>query len=122
MLRTPEVTSGLVGRAASGVRASIGRMGSRYRFTSTLWEWEARDNWFFVSLSEEASDEISQLPFPPRGFGSIPVRATIGHSTWTTSIFPGGDGVYILPVRKAVRAKEKIDKDDEVNGEVELME
>ncbi|CAN5328576.1 DUF1905 domain-containing protein [soil metagenome] len=96
-------------------------MGARFRFTSPLWEWPSRENWFFVSLSEDASDEIAQLPFPPRGFGSIPVRATIGRSTWTTSIFPGGDGVYVLPVRKAVRAKEQIDRDDDVDAEVELM-
>jgi hypothetical protein len=96
-------------------------MGARFRFTSPLWEWQSRENWFFISLSEDASDEIAQLPFPPRGFGSIPVRATIGRSTWTTSIFPGSGGVYVLPVRKAVRTKEQIDRDDDVHAEVELM-
>lgn len=95
-------------------------MGPRFQFTSLLWEWESRDNWFFVSLSRDASEEIAQLPFPPRGFGSIPVQATIGRSTWQTSIFPQSDGIYVLPVRKAVREKEALEKDDRVDVEVEL--
>lgn len=97
-------------------------MGQHYRFTSELWEWRARDNWFFVSLSLEASEEIGELPFPPRGFGSIPVRASIGSSTWTTSIFPGIDGIFVLPVKKAVRAAEGLEKSDEVDVEVELLD
>ncbi|MET4782640.1 DUF1905 domain-containing protein [Glaciihabitans sp. UYNi722] len=97
-------------------------MARSYRFTSELWEWASRDNWFFVSLSAEASEEIIELPFPPRGFGSVPVRATIGSTTWNTSIFPGNDGRYTLPVKKAVRTAESIEKGDRVDVEVELID
>ena len=97
-------------------------MGRRYRFSSELWEWTARENWFFVSVSAEASEEIGELPFPPRGFGSVPVRASIGSSTWTTSIFPGADGRYVLPVKKAVRTAEGIEKLDTVGVEIELLD
>ncbi|MCU1525727.1 MAG: hypothetical protein JWO18_2621 [Microbacteriaceae bacterium] len=101
---------------------TIGAMGQRYRFTSELWEWTARDNWFFASLPAEASEEIGELPFPPRGFGSVPVRASIGSSTWKTSIFPGADGIFVLPVKKSVRTAEGIEKSDRIDVEVELLD
>lgn len=97
-------------------------MGMRYRFTSELWEWAARENWFFVSLPVEASEEIAGLPFPPHGFGSVPVRASVGSSHWSTSIFPGADGVYVLPIKRAVRAENGIERLDSVDVEVELAD
>lgn len=96
-------------------------MGTRYRFTAPLWEWPSRDNWFFVSLPQEASAEIAELPMPPRGFGSIPVRVTVGSSRWSTSIFPGGDGAYTLPIKAVVRSREGIERDGEVEVELELV-
>jgi hypothetical protein len=97
-------------------------MGKRYRFSSELWEWASRENWFFVSLPADASEEIAELPFPPRGFGSVPVRASVGSSHWNTSIFPGADGRYVLPVKRAVRVKNGIEKLDRVEAEVELAD
>ena len=96
------------------------RMGNRYAFTAELWEWEARANWFFVSLPLEASAEIRELPMPPRGFGSIPVRATIGSSAFATSIFPA-DERYALPVKRAVRDREGLEPGAQVEVEVELL-
>jgi hypothetical protein len=37
------------------------------------------------------------VPLPDAG------RATIGSSTWKTSIFPGSQAVYVLPVKRPVR-------------------
>lgn len=79
-------------------------------FDAELWFWDARrdDSWTFVSLPKEASSEIRELADGPRrGFGSLRVRATVGGSTWTTSIFPDGrQGCYVLPVKRAVRRAE----------------
>lgn len=49
-----------------------------------------------------------------RGFGSIRVRAQIGKTEWTTSIFPAKGGIYLLPIKAIVRQKEEIDTDDMV--------
>ena len=81
----------------------------RLTFVSPLWQWEARsDSWWFVTVPADESDELAELPLPPRGFGSIRVRATIGGTTWTTSVFPSdrGAGGYVLPLKKAVRKAE----------------
>ena len=59
-------------------------------FNAELWLWDARrtETWTFVSLPASESEEIRDLAGGlRRGFGSVRVRATIGNSTWTTSIF-----------------------------------
>ncbi len=47
------------------------------------------------------------------GWGMIPVRARIGGTEWTTSLFPE-DGGYVVPVKDAVRRAEAIDEGDTV--------
>ncbi len=95
-----------------------------YLFDAELWLWDARqsDSWTFVSLPEEASAEIREIAgVMPRGFGSVRVTATIGSTTWKTSIFPDAKaGVYVLPLKKAVRKMEKIEAGDTATLKVEL--
>ena len=95
-----------------------------YTFTTPLWEWDVAPSWVFVSLPEEASDAIAAVPRPPKpGFGSIRVTVTMGGSTWRTSIFPDSKaGVYVLPVKKAVRAAEHVEVGDRVEVTVETLE
>jgi len=57
-----------------------------------------------------------------RGFGSVRVRATIGTSTWTTSIFPDSQAGYVLPVKRAVRVAEALDVGDVAMVTVELID
>ncbi len=64
----------------------------RVIFDAELWLWDARraDAWVFAGLPAGESEEIRDLAGGlRRGFGSLRVRATIGSSAWTTSIFPG---------------------------------
>ena len=95
-------------------------------FEAELWLWDARrnDSWTFVTLPTDASEEIRELAVGPRrGFGSVRVRATVGGSTWATSIFPdSGRGSYVLPVKRAVRAAEKLDAGDYATVTVEILE
>lgn len=94
-------------------------------FEARLWEWDARrgDTWVFVSLPEDASEEIRELSAGTRrGFGSLRVRARIGATTWQTSIFPGSDGPYVLPVKRAVRTAQHLDVGDVAAVAVELLD
>lgn len=94
-------------------------------FDAELWIWDARrnDSWTFVSLPVDASEEIRELVVEPRGFGSRRVRATIGGTTWTTSIFPDGrQGSYVLPVKRAVRTAEGVEAGDVATVTVELLD
>jgi hypothetical protein len=55
----------------------------------------------------------------PRGFDSVRVTATIGATTWDTSIFPSAD-TYALPLKKAVLKAEGIARGDEISVELEV--
>jgi hypothetical protein len=94
-----------------------------FLFDAPVWVWDARktDVWTFVSLPAEESAEIKEFAGGiPRGFGSVKVTATIGATTWRTSIFPSKDGVYVLPLKKAVRKAEGLAIDDIATVKVEL--
>ena len=94
-------------------------------FAAELWLWDARrdDTWVFVSLPEEASDDIRDVVgAQSRGFGSVRVQVTIGTTSWRTSIFPSADGPYVLPLKKAVRKSEKLDVGDTAAVAIELLD
>ena len=120
----PEATHASVpARRVSAGRPRLARIGETYRFTSRVYRWDERanDSWYFVDVPAEESDEIRDRPRMPRGFGSVRVEATIGGTTWRTSIFPGADR-YALPLKKAVRTTEGIEPDDEVRVRIETLD
>lgn len=87
----------------------------RIEFDAEVWLWDARDAWYFVTVPEPLSADIREVPRPPKGFGSVKVRARIGSSEWSTSIFPDkASGCYVLPLKKAVRDAEGIEVDSTV--------
>ena len=94
-------------------------------FDAELWIWDARrsDNWAFVSLPAEASEDIRELATGSRrGFGSVRVQVTVGGSTWTTSIFPDSARGYVLPIKRAVRDAEGLDVGDLVSVTAALID
>jgi uncharacterized protein DUF1905 len=79
-----------------------------------VWHWRGPAPFYFVTVPD---DECAQLQAVSRavtyGWGMIPVRARIGGTEWTTSLFPK-DGGYVVPVKDAVRRAEAIDEGDTV--------
>ena len=94
----------------------------RYRFRARLWLHTGQAAWHFVTLPHDVSDEIDELtPRNRRGFGSVRVIATIGATTWSTSVFPDTQATsYVLPVKKSVRETEGLIADDVVDVTVRL--
>jgi hypothetical protein len=93
-------------------------------FEAALWRWDARqaDSWVFVSLPAEASERIRDQVGPRPGFGSVRVRASIGGSSWSTSIFPdSARHSYVLPLKKAVRKAEGLTEGDVAAVTVEVL-
>jgi uncharacterized protein DUF1905 len=61
---------------------------STHDFTARLWLHNGMPGaWYFITLPFDAADEIRATQ-EQRGFGSVRVHATIGDSTWNTSVFP----------------------------------
>jgi hypothetical protein len=92
------------------------------RFSAELWEHDGEGAWHFVSLPADLSDDLRERGGQRRGFGSIRVRPTIGSSTWTTSVFPAREGVYVLPVKRPVRVAEGIEAGDVVEVSLEVLD
>ena len=95
----------------------------RFQFIAPLWEWSARDGWFFVTLPPDAADDIAGIASAARGFGSARVRVTVGGTTWSTSVFPDTTvGSDVLPVKKAVRSAEGIMEGDDLDVTLEVVD
>ena len=99
-------------------------MTDTYRFDAELWEYTGQGAWVFLTVPPAPSADIAAIPRPPRpGFGSIRVSVSLGGSTWLTSIFPDSkSGTFMLPVKKAIRARERVEPGDVVEVTLELLE
>lgn len=76
------------------------------RFTAPLWLWQGKGAWHFVTLPADES-HIIKMAVPRRGWGSMRVKATIGATSWNTSIFPASKAeAYLLPIKADVRKAE----------------
>jgi hypothetical protein len=66
--------------------------------------------WHFVTLPAVLSAEIRGAHGKKaRGWGSLPIRITVGKTGWNTSIFPDKKaGAYLLPLKAEVRKREGI--------------
>ncbi|WP_402464094.1 DUF1905 domain-containing protein [Isoptericola aurantiacus] len=94
-------------------------------FSAPLWQWQARqdDAWWFVTVPPDESDLMDDLPLPPRGFGSIRVRVTVGATTWQTSVFPSKEQqCYVLPMKRSVRRAEGLEPGAPVRVTLETVD
>ncbi|NUR98773.1 MAG: DUF1905 domain-containing protein [Kribbellaceae bacterium] len=104
------------------MRDEVGRV-SEYEFTAPLWLWPGEGSWYFVTVPEDISDEITDLTEGRRkGFGSVRVAVTVGGSSWQTSVFPTKDGTYVLPVKKQIRRAENLAEGTPVETALELVD
>lgn len=77
-------------------------------FEAELWEHDGPGGWHFVTVPMPLTEDVRERAGEQaRGFGSLRVRATVGATTWQTSVFPGREG-YVLPVKKPVRRTEDL--------------
>jgi Domain of unknown function (DUF1905) len=89
-----------------------------YDFTAELWlHSDMPGAWYFLTIPADAADEIKARSHGERrGFGSVRVQATIGQTTWATSIFPDTkSSSYLLPVKAAVRRETGIAEGDAIS-------
>jgi hypothetical protein len=79
-----------------------------------IWYWRGPSPFHFVTVPDEESAHLRSVARGVSyGWGMIPVRARIGGTEWTTSLFPK-EGRYVVPVKAAVRRAEELDEGDTV--------
>ena len=104
-------------------------MPEKITHTSPLWRWttpSAPAAWHFVTIDGEAGEALSgtaimrRMEGNARGFGSLKVVATIGGSTFKTSVFPSKSEGWLLPVKASVRKAEGLGEGDVVVVSLEV--
>ena len=80
-----------------------------------VWLWQGSDGapakgaWYFLTIDGETAQAIRGAATNAAAWGSVYVEATIGNTTWRTSLFPSKQaGGWLLPLKAAVRKAEKI--------------
>lgn len=83
-------------------------------FSGEIIHWRGPAPFHFVTVPEEPSAAIEAVSgLVTYGWGAIPVKARIGATEFTTSLFPRGD-LYLVPIKVAVRRAERLTLGDEV--------
>lgn len=93
-----------------------------YEVTAEVWLHPGEAGWHFITLPTGLADELRAcFAAAHRGFGSLPVRATLGTSSWNTSLFADKKSAsYLLPLKADTRRRERITHGDTVTVTLEL--
>lgn len=92
-----------------------------FDFSGEAISWRGPAPFVFVPTPPEITVEIKA--FAKRasyGWGCIPVRALIGATEFTTSLFPR-DGVYMVPVKVVVQKAEGVEVGSHVEITMEVL-
>jgi predicted nucleic acid-binding protein len=85
-----------------------------WEFEAEVFQWRGPAPYFFVATPPQVDDflhaHIGELTY---GWGGIPAGVRIGATEVTTSLMPK-DGVYLVPLKVALRRSEGIDDGDTV--------
>ncbi len=79
--------------------------------------------WHFASIPKTVSEKMKKhFGTSAKGWGSLPVDAKIGKTTWRTSIFPDKrSGTYLLPLKAEIRKKEEIFDGDTIRLSLSIL-
>ena len=81
-------------------------------FSGEVWHWRGPSPFHFLTVPEHESGKIKEVSsLVTYGWGVIPVEARIGKTQWSTSLIPK-NGVYLVPLKDAVRSSEGLEIGD----------
>jgi len=82
----------------------------KYSIKSPVRKYPGMDAWYFAFIPVRTSALIKKtFGHSARGWGSLRVTATIGATSWNTSIFPDKkSGGYLLPLKASIRKAESV--------------
>jgi hypothetical protein len=95
-----------------------------YSVSSKVWLYPGSSaNWHFITVPKKESEDIKKkFGKNARGWGSLPVEATIGKTVWKSSIFPDKKtATYLLPLKMQIRRAEKLDAGDAASISIKII-
>ena len=90
-----------------------------FTFDGPVVEWRGPAPYYFVRVPEDESDDIKEAAKGLEYWGQVPVRVRIEGTDFTTALFPK-DGVYLLPLKDAVRKVVGMELDEVVTVALEV--
>jgi predicted nucleic acid-binding protein len=91
-----------------------------WEFEAEVFQWRGPAPYFFLSTPAHVDDflhaHLGELTY---GWGGIPAQVRIGDTEVTTSLMPK-DGVYLVPLKVALRRSEGIDDGDGVRVRLQV--
>ena len=78
-------------------------------------------SWYFVYLDDQTTAAIRAARTKTVGFQYVPVEASIGETTWRTTLFPTKEGPYLLALKAKVRQTEGIREGQLVTVQLTLI-
>lgn len=105
---------------------------SGWEYSGPVWLWRAKTSdgapkaspvaWHFLTIDGEVAAGIrAAAPGRSAAWGSVYVKVRIGTSSWETSVFPSKEVQgYLLPIKAAIRKKERIAEGDVVTVALSL--
>lgn len=101
--------------------------GGPWQVRGPVWLWQGSDGaptkgaWYFLTVDGATAQAIRIHAANAAAWGSVYVEATIGATTWRTSLFPSkAAGGWLLPLKAAVRKAEKITEGSDVEATLRL--
>jgi Domain of unknown function (DUF1905) len=93
-----------------------------YAMRTKIWLYPGDAAWHFATIPPKLAAEVRKRHGAnAKGWGSLPVKSTVGKTSWRTSIFPDRRaGVYLLPLKAEVRKKENIGQGDTIALKIEV--
>ena len=96
-------------------------MNKIFTFKSKVWRDPKAMGWYFVDLDNLLSQKIKKMPDKSvNKHGLVKALATVGNTTWKTTLFPTKKGNYVMSIIKKIRQKEKIEDKDSLKIKIEI--
>jgi hypothetical protein len=97
--------------------------GPGFGFAAEVWLYRGKSAWHFITVPKAESGDIRRLfGEHAHGWGSLPVRVTVGEVSWMTSIFPEkSSGCYLLPLKASIRKSAEIKVGDKLQLYVQVL-
>lgn len=81
-----------------------------------VWRYPGLGGWHCLYVSEALSRSLRDTVRAKKksGVAFVRIKATVGKTSWHTTLFPTKDGPYLLAIKADVRHKEGIAEGDSV--------
>jgi Domain of unknown function (DUF1905) len=100
---------------------AIGEPLARIEFDAQIISWRGPAPFLFAPIPEHHVGEVSYAARQASyGWGVVPVKAKIGRTAFTTSLFPR-DGGYLLPIKLAVQRAELLGLGDNIHVSIMVV-